>query len=125
VAIGWFTVDENGSARVRVSFSRDGGASFDPPIPVDDGNPHGRVDVALLASGSALVTWLEQADSSRAEIRMRRVTERGETTPSQVVAKTSPLRATGFPKIAISNDDVFLVWTEVGEASRVRTAVYR
>jgi hypothetical protein len=121
----WFTVDAQDTAHVRVAFSNDGGRTFDPPVRVDDGNPHGRVDVALLKNGSALVTWLEQADSTRAEIRVRRVTVDGRIGPSTAVAETSPSRASGFPRMAVWKDEVFLAWTEVGEPSQVRTAVYR
>ncbi|MEA2491288.1 MAG: hypothetical protein QOH21_3080 [Acidobacteriota bacterium] len=59
VAVAWFTAAA--SPRVNVAFSRDAGATFGTPVRIDSGNPAGRVDVLMLANGSALVTWIESA----------------------------------------------------------------
>ncbi|MBI2403747.1 MAG: exo-alpha-sialidase, partial [Gemmatimonadetes bacterium] len=58
VAIAWFTAPEE-QRRVSVAFSTDAGATWGAPIRVDDGRPVGRVDLEMLADGSALVSWLE------------------------------------------------------------------
>ncbi|MCB1058536.1 MAG: exo-alpha-sialidase, partial [Acidobacteria bacterium] len=71
VVVAWFTGGEPGP-RVRVAFSKDGGASFGRPFDVDSENPRGRVDVALLADGDAVVSWLGRGDEG-SEVRLRRV----------------------------------------------------
>src|SRR5688572_18738478 len=47
VVVAWFTA-ANDSARVKVAFSNDAGATFGAPVRVDGGTPAGRVDVELL-----------------------------------------------------------------------------
>ena len=56
VVVGWYT--EGGASRVRVAFSDDAGAHFDPAIDLDGPRPLGRVDVEWLDDGTALVAWL-------------------------------------------------------------------
>ena len=58
VALAWFAAPEN-NARVKVTFSRDGGVTFGAPIRVDDGLPLGRVAVTTIDDASVLVGWLE------------------------------------------------------------------
>jgi hypothetical protein len=58
VAIAWYTVKED-QGRAYAAFSRDAGRSFCTPIRLDDGGSLGRVDIQVLAEGSALATWIE------------------------------------------------------------------
>src|SRR5439155_963754 len=58
VAIAWYTAAAD-TPRVYVAFSEDAGAHFGTPARIDDGNPLGRVHLALLADGSALATCHE------------------------------------------------------------------
>lgn len=122
VAVAWFTaVDDR--PRVRLSFSSDAGASFQDPIPVDDGNPSGRVDVVLLPDGTALVSWLERLQGG-AEIRVRRVTPSGQRSEAVAVAVTGGGQASGFPQMVEAPDgSVLFAWTDTRDgASRVRVA---
>lgn len=108
-AVAWFTgVGDEG--RVNVAFSSNGGQSWDAPLTVDDGAPLGRVDVRLLSDGSALVVWLEAGEAG-AEIRLRRLHSSGRSDPSFAVGATSAARASGFPRMARSGDDILLAWT--------------
>jgi hypothetical protein len=110
---------------VRVVFSRDGGRTFGDPVRVDDGRPLGRQDVVLLSGGSAVVAWLEDGTEGNAEVRLREVSSSGTRGPTVSVGVTASSRAAGFPRLARRGDDVLVAWTEVGELSRVRSAVYR
>ncbi len=58
VALAWFTA-EGDSPRALLAFSTDGGRSFGAPIRVDEEQTLGRVDVAMLPDGRAVVSWLE------------------------------------------------------------------
>jgi hypothetical protein len=121
VAAAWFTQARD-TARVRVAFSGDGGLSFGPPVQVDGGNPLGRADVALLADGSALVSWLEQLDAQRAEVRVRRVGPDGALGAPLTVAGTAASRASGFPRLARQGERAVVAWTATGPRPRVRAA---
>jgi hypothetical protein len=116
VAVAWFTAANNAS-RVKLVFSDNAGESFGEPIVVDDGNPAGRVDVMLLADGSALVCWLEKLSDGVA-VRVRRVRPDGQRDETITVAPSGTVRSNGFPQMARARDTLVFVWT----GSRVLTA---
>ena len=121
VAVAWFSSVKD-EPRVKIAFSQDAGATFGPPIQVDDGKNVGRVDTLLLPDGSALVVWLA-GDVAGGEIKARRVRADGSIGPAAVIAKTDVSRSSGFPRLARRGNEVHFAWTEFGKPSRVRTAV--
>lgn len=121
VAVAWFTA-ANDSPRVRVAFSEDAGATFPAVFDVSSGAPVGRVDVELVESGAALVSWIERTEGG-AEVRVRRIAPDGALGRPLTVTTTSAERASGFPRMARAGDEVVLAWTEPGTPSRVRVSV--
>jgi hypothetical protein len=121
VAVAWFTGARD-SSRVFLAWSRDGGASFGPPIRIDDGKPVGRVDVDIDEHGGALVSWMEFTSGQRADVRVRRVDVDGKLGASIVVARSSGERASGFPRMVVASDQLILAWTESGKPAGVRVA---
>ena len=124
VAVAWFTGARD-TARVNVAFSSDAGATFGAPVRVDDGNPAGRVDVEFDRAGSALVTWLERTGDDGAEVRIRAVAPDGARSSAMVVANSAAARATGFPRMVRSGDELLFAWTQPGDSARVRMATAR
>lgn len=124
VAVAWFTAAE-GVARVQVKFSADAGATFGPAQAVDLGAPLGRVDLALLSDGSALVSWLERPGATAAAgIYVRRLAATGAASAAQLIAPTTEARASGFPRLAVRpGDRVVLTYTEDTTPTRVRTVL--
>lgn len=121
VAVAWFAAP-NDSARVSVAISMDGGQTFGAPIRVDDGSPMGRVDIEFQGDGSALAIWLERVGTD-AEVRARTVTVSGETGASQLVARTSQARSSGFPRMVTTGDEVIFAWTDVERGVQVRVGL--
>lgn len=121
VALAWFT-GANDSARVKLAFSDDGGAKFGAPIRIDGGAPAGRVDVALLPDGGALVTWIERVGGDTAAVRARKVTRTGVPGAATTVASSSSSRSSGFPRMAVTGANVMFAWTVPGRPSAVRVA---
>ena len=120
VAITWFT-EEGNDPRVQVAFSNDAGATFGKPTRVDDGDVMGRVDVVMLADGSALVCWMS-GTKERGANKVRRVGAGGELGPVAVISESDISRASGFPRMARLGDTVHFAWTQFGKPSHVRTA---
>lgn len=118
VAVAWFTA-AGGKPRVRVAFSRDGGATFGAPRDVDDGAPIGWTGIVLTDDGDAIVSWLESQPGGGGQVRLRRVREGEQSGPSLVVADTRSGRATGIPQLSRSGDVLVLAWRD----ERVRTAL--
>lgn len=121
VALAWFTAAHD-SAHVNVAFSDDGGAKFGAPVAVDGGKPAGRVDVALLPDGGALVTWVERIGGDTAAVRARRISRDGRAGIPTTIASNSAARASGFPKAAIAGSRVMFAWTVPGRPSMIRVA---
>ncbi len=124
VAIAWFTVkDEQG--RAFAAFSQDAGRTFGSPIRLDEAGSLGRVDVELLADGSALATWIE-FDNQRAQFRARVIQASGTTLPAVTIAGIEGSRASGYPRVARHGDELVFAWTEsAGGRLHVRTASTR
>jgi hypothetical protein len=122
-AVAWFTAAGD-IPRVNIAFSEDSGGTFGEPVRVDLGRPTGRVDAVLLEDGSALVSWIEGAGEGReAGILVRRVTADGAPGEPSTVEATTTDRASGFPRMVRSGDEVVFAWTGTGEARQVRSAV--
>lgn len=122
LAVAWFTAAED-TMRVDLARSVDGGATFGAPVRVDAGTPEGRVDLALLDGGDALVLWLERADGGAGRLLLRRVAPDGRLGEPVTVAETSYARSSGFPRMAVSGEEVVFAWTDPADPPRVRTAV--
>jgi len=100
VVAAWFTGAQN-DPRVQVAFSEDAGATFAKPVRVTSGKTNGRVDVAFVDDDNAIVTYM--ADGA---LHARRVSRKG--------AMGVPVRianAGGFPRLAVSKENVGVVWT--------------
>lgn len=121
VAVAWFTAPSE-RPRVNLAFSSNAGETFDAPIRIDEGNPAGRVDVALLDNGDALVSWIERTGGDTAAIRLRRVSQKGKPSSPMTLSASSAARASGFPRMAITGRDVMFAWTVPGRPSTVRVA---
>ncbi len=121
VALAWFTGEGN-SPRVQVAFSSDAGATFGPPARIDEGEALGRVDVVLLADGSALVCWMEGGAREGGANKVRRVAPDGTPGPVAIISRVDVSRSSGFPRMARLGDTVYFAWTQFGKPSRVRTA---
>lgn len=108
--IAWVT-RADGIGRVQVALSTDGGETFRAPIRGDDGDPVGRPNFVALDGKQSLLAWIERTGDG-AEIRVRRVYADGTLAPSMRVAKVSPSRATGLPKLAIHDGRVLAAWRD-------------
>ncbi len=126
----WFTM-AGGKPKVKAALSKDGGDTFSAPIEVDGALPLGRVDVAILPKGESLLAWLGRGEGGAA-IKAAVLDQGGTLKPAFSVAATSTARASGFPRLELSGDEVVFAWTEVLAAaegapasprSRVRTSV--
>jgi len=124
VAAVWFTGAQD-TARVRVAFSTDAGATFGPAVRVDGGLPSGRVDLEMLDGGAALVSWIERTGGESAEVWARVVRADGTMEPHAVITPSSGARSSGFPRMARVPGGVVMAWTVAGTPSTVKLAFVR
>ncbi len=116
----WYTAAGD-EPRVFMAFSEDAGASFGKALRVDDGKALGRVDVALLPDGSALVLWLEIAEEG-ARVTARRIRADGAKSRAGTVALTDVSRSSGFPRMVLRGTEILLAWTDTAGEGSLRTA---
>lgn len=120
VLVAWFTGADS-TPRVKLARSSDAGATFAPPIQVDDGTPLGRVDVERLPDGSALVTWLEIV-GDKAEWRVKHIGPDGRVVSRWMVASVPRTREAGFARTTLVGGDLLMAWTAPGPEGGVRVS---
>jgi hypothetical protein len=118
VAAAWFTA-ANEEPHVKVAFSTDAGATFQPPVIVDGGQPVGWTGIVLLDDGGAVVSWLESLPDGRGEIRLRRVSPDGKPGAPLVVATSKAGRTTGMPQLVRAGQSLVVAW----RSDRVQSAI--
>ena len=124
VAVTWFTA-QGDQPRTFVAFSKDAGRTFGAPIRLDDAGSLGRVDVELMPDGSAVASWIEFADQ-RAQLRFRRVEPSGTKSPAVTVSGLAGGRASGYPRIGVSGNQMVVAWTDSDNGrAQVQTALVR
>ncbi len=111
VGVAWLT-RANDVARVQAAVSADGGATFQKPLRLDDGNPLGRPALTVLDANNDVAVWLERTGEGKAEVRIRRIGHDGRLGKSRVVAAVAAARSAGFPKVAVSGDQVWVAWRD-------------
>lgn len=122
VAVAWFTVSD-GQGRAFAAFSKDSGRTFGAPLRLDEAGSLGRVDVEMLADGSAVATWIEFA-AQRAQFRARVVHPSGALSRAVTIDGLEGSRASGYPRVARHGDELVFAWTASSDGRlRVETAV--
>lgn len=126
VYVAWFTAARD-TAKVLAARSVDGGAHFESPVRVDNGNPIGRAAMAITPTGTAVVTWMEHAATPEtASLMARRIEEatRGVLRVSEprTIATTSSARTSGFPRVVVTGDTLLVAWTAIAPSLQVRLA---
>ena len=121
VAVAWFAAPQD-QGHSFVAFSADSGRTFHDPIRVDDEGSFGRVAVALMPDGSAIVSWIELANR-QATFKIRRVGRDGSRSAAVTVVDVGARRGTSYPRMVRNDRELVLAWT--GDDSRVQTAVVR
>jgi hypothetical protein len=123
VALAYFQA-RDGAPKSFVAFSKDGGASFGTPIRLDASGTLGRVDVEMLDDGSAAAGYIELT-GNQAEFRVRRVHADGTMSAPVTIANLSNNRSSGYPRMALSGDELVFAWVDRAAGSSVKTAAAR
>ncbi|EAR02032.1 hypothetical protein [Maribacter sp. HTCC2170] len=124
LVVAWFT-EANGEAKVKVTFSSDGGVNFDKPIRIGDTKAMGRVDIALIDAERAIVSWMETINQ-KALFKAVKVNKNGQMGRSIVIDTMAASRKSGFPQMELVQDKIYFAWTDAtGDITTVKTANVR
>lgn len=118
VVMTWFT-QSNDEPKVQFVRSRDCGKSFSDVQIVGKGeNIMGRIDVQLLED-HIFISHME-TDSSEARIILSDYSVEGHLNHRQTIARNSLSRKSGFPRMAVLNDNLFICFRDVA-LDRIKT----
>lgn len=106
LAVAWFSMQDK-KGEVKVIFSNNGGETFGKPIRVDDGNTIGRVDVAMIDSASAFVSWLEGGNIKASKVHATGIKE-----DPILIGSSSDKRSSGFPQMTKADNRLIFAWTD-------------
>ena len=120
VAVAWYT-SAGDESKVLLSRSADGGTTFEEPILIANENTIGRADLLFGTEGSVYVSWMNQVNVF-GNILIRKVLADGSLGEPLTAGVTSSSRASGFPRIKLDGDEIFVAWTQTEPQLRVRTA---
>ncbi len=112
VATAWYT-GIDGMPRVRFSRSDDGGRSFHSPVEIPAGDNFGRVSVAALADGDAVVSWIRINEQGDSELCLVRISAAGELSPVHVIAQINSVFTAGVPQLVRDGGRLIMAWADV------------
>jgi len=121
VAVAWFTMADD-EENVLVALSADGGETFDAPIRIAGADALGRADTFITDEGSVFVSWLERRGDF-ARVMIREIKPDGTLSLPIHAGTTEASRASGFPRMMQTDNQIFVVWTQTAPQLRVRTAL--
>jgi hypothetical protein len=121
VVVAWFSAPED-EPHVRIAQSFDAGRSFSPALEIDAAGSFGYVDVVLIDSGDAIVSWFRR-EADGISLSIRRVYADGQLGEIQSVAFVDIGRPADFPQMVYANDQLIFAWTDFEGAGSLKTAV--
>ena len=110
----WYTAAAK-NAGVFVAFSKE-------RIKISD-SILGRVDVLVVGKDKAVVCWIEP-NKDTASIMLADVYADGTIDNKQVVAKVSPSRSSGFPRLAKVHGGILVAWTDLDREVGISTKFF-
>ena len=114
VAALWFS-GANGQSQIFLSRSTNGGETFDSKLKVNDARALGRVTALMYPDRSLLLAWMRENSDGSAHIVGRFVNPNNDLGPIVELVQVSPKRASGFPKLLLSDVGAVLAWTDQTE----------
>lgn len=106
LVVAWYSAATD-TSHVNVIFSIDGGATFGNVIRIDEGSAIGRVDIAMIDDKTSMVSWMEST-----MIKVAKVHADGTIEPSITIANSTESRASGFPQMTTSGNQLIFAWTD-------------
>ena len=93
---------------------------FGTPIKIDNGYAIGRVDVIWLDKENVIVSWIEDK-SGNGELILKSLNAEYGSVLFQTSFPINSGRGSGYPKLAKTNDQIFITWTKTGKKTEIRS----
>lgn len=109
IGVTWFTMGEDGVAKVNFSVSKDDGKTYSAPLVIDEHNL-GRVDIVAF-EGDYYISYMDQSESG-SEVKIAKIS-RGQIINTHTIVQVAASRKTGFPRMALLPDGILITYTNV------------
>jgi hypothetical protein len=119
VAMAWFTSPDEHSM-MKLAFSRDMARNFSKPVRIDLGNAIGRIDMVMVEDGSVYLTWME-ATGEQGQLILAHYNKEGQLINQSTIAENRSDRASGFPRMARTEDFLFIAWRDINTEPGIKT----
>lgn len=114
VAITWYS---GADQKVKTMYSTDSGDNFSEPIVVNDGETLGRLDICFLNESEYAVSYME-SEGELAKVMVKKHSIKDTIDQVIMIGKTSTSRASGFPRLATNDDQLYVSYTYVDSTSQ-------
>ena len=120
-AVAWFSA-ANDVPKVQLSFGKTMNTELGAPISINSNPTMGRVDVVMVSNTEAVVSWIEDKGDDTL-IQLLKVNKNGSKGEVFTVSKTNAARASGFPRMAVIDDNLMIAYTLIERdlPSRIET----
>jgi hypothetical protein len=120
VGVAWFTAADN-QPRLRFARSRNAGRDFDAAITVAAQNVLGQADIVMTADGTAWVSAWHRAEQGM-ELNVHRIAHEAPGIDTRIVATTTASLPSDVPQMVLSDGQLILAWSELGNPGRLYSA---
>ncbi len=117
VACGWYT-QPDGNEKINVAISKDYGYNFEPAITIDSSGCIGRVDVEWIDQENLCIAYLKELDDFGLLV-LKSLNAENQKITSLTEIPMDISRSTGFPKISIYNNRLFLSYVKTGDPKSI------
>ncbi len=114
VAITWYS---GADQKVKTMYSTDGGDSFSKPMIVNERETLGRLDICFLNESEYAVSYME-SEGELAKVMVKKYSITDSIDQVIMIGKTSNSRASGFPRLASNDDQLYVSYTYVDSTSQ-------
>jgi len=108
-AITWYS---GADQSIKTIYSIDSGASFSEPIVVNNKETLGRLDLCFISQNEYVISYMESQDK-QANIILKKFNVETDSFVELKVGQTSSARASGFPRLAADQDNLYVSYTYV------------
>ncbi len=119
IAVAWYT-ESGGFRKTLLSTSSDCGKTFSKPVILSyDAEAMGRIDIQINHDQEIYISYMEE-DIDDTSIWIAQCNAAGELLHKEVIARNKKSRKSGFPRMAIYDNQIYIAYRDILNSDRIR-----